>query len=120
MPKPGEVVSGTDIVLEMTNVFDLASRLAVTDAYRDEGSVVVEVTLCGVDGRKIYYTGGFQQFSYPSKAQSIPYSKILQKEDIIAHPRELAVEAAHYIFERFGYDPSIELLTSIQSEIRIQ
>lgn len=118
MPAPGEIVTSTDIVLELTEAFGVASRLAVTEAYRDEGSMVVEVTLCNVEGRKIHYRGGFQQFSQPTRAQAIPYSKTIAEEDIIARPWELAVEATHHFLERFGYDPSIELLTSIQSEIR--
>jgi hypothetical protein len=55
-----------------------------------------------------------------TSAQVIHYPKTsFAKEDIIGRWRELAREVAGYVFERFGYDPSDQVPTSMQSEIRI-
>lgn len=120
---PGILLSALDVVFRLTEIFGLASRLAISEVYRDERSLVVDVTLCHVRGHQIHDRGAlnerFPVFGYTTEAESIDHSVTLAKEDIIARPRELALEEAHYLFERFGWNPSIQLLAAMQSEIRI-
>lgn len=120
---PGKFLSVLDVVFRITEVFGLASRLATTDVYRDERSIVIDLTLCNVQGRILYDRGALNKrvpvFGYTTAAENIPHIVTPAKEDIIARPRELALEEAQYFFERFGWHPSIQLLASIQSEISI-
>jgi hypothetical protein len=120
---PGVLLSILDVVFRLTEIFGFASRLAITDVYRDERSLVIDVTLCHVQNRKLYdrgvLNGRFPVFGYTTAAERIPYTITLAKEDIIARPRELALEAAQHIFERFGWNPSIQFLATMQSELRI-
>lgn len=104
--------------------YGLASRLATSNIYRDERSLVVEAALHNVQGRVLYDRGAWNLMppvsSRPTAAEDISYPETtLAKEDVIGRPRELVLEAAQYIFARFGWDPSKQLLATIQSELRI-
>lgn len=118
----GVILSILDVVFSLTEIFGLAGRLATGDVYRDERSIVVDLTLHGVQKRQLYGRGIYQIPSptgYTTAAEKITYMTTLPKEEVIAKPRELARKAAQYIFERFGWNPSDELLTTIQSELHI-
>ena len=120
----GVRLSVLDVVFRLTEIYGLASRLATSDIYRDERSLVVEATLHNVQGRVLYDRGAWNMMppvsSRPTAAEDISYPETtLAKEDVIGRPRELALEAAQYIFARFGWDPSKQLLATIQSELRI-
>ena len=120
--KPGLLLGIPDVVYCLSEVYGLASRLALTDNYRDERFVVVETTAHRLPGRMLYDRGNHRRFpvsGYFTKAESIPNIRTLPKEDVIARPKELAIEAAQHVFERFGWDPSDQLLAAIQSEINI-
>ncbi len=118
-----KLLATSEVIFRLTETFGLASRLAITDVYRDERSVVVDLRLCHVQDRQLYGRGIHQipsPLGYRTSAETIPHPPlILAKEDIIARPRELALEATQYIFERFGWNPSVQLLATIQSELRI-
>ncbi len=120
---PGVLLSILDVVFRLTEIFGFASRLATTDVYRDERSLVIDATLCHVRDRKLQdrgaLNGRFPVFGYSTAAEQIPYTTTLAIEDIIAHPRELPLEAAQHIFERFGWNPSNQYLATVQSELRI-
>lgn len=120
---PNKHLSILDVIFRLTEIFGFASRLAITDIYRDERSLVIDAALCNVRDRTLYDRGAlnsrFPVFGYSTAAEQIPYTTTLAKEDIIARPRELAREAAQHIFERFGWDPSDQLLATVQSELRI-
>jgi hypothetical protein len=120
----GVRLSVLDVVFRLTEIYGLASRLATTDLYRDERSLVVETTLRNVEGRTLYDRGAWNLrspvSSRPTAAENISYPETTQaKEDIIGKPRELALEAAQYVFQRFGWNPSTQLLATIQSELNI-
>lgn len=120
--KLGEALSILDVVFSLTEVFGLVSRLAITDIYREERQIVVDVKLCGVKNRILYNRGIYSGFEmgYTTVAENIPYTVTLEKEDSIGRPRELAIEAAQFFFERFsGWKPSAQLLTTYQSELSI-
>ncbi len=120
---PGVGLAILDVVFRLTEIYGLASRLATSDVYRDERSIVVEATLCQVQGRMLYDHGMWGKppvSGYHTAAENIPYTGTLAKEDVIGRPRELAVEAAQFFFKRFGgYNPSTQLLATIQSELQI-
>ncbi len=118
----GKLLSILDVVFYLSEIFGVAARLATSDIYRDEPSVVIDLTLCKVQKRQLYGRGIYEVFSidgYTTAAQNIPYSVTLAKEDIIGRPQELAREAAQFFFERFGWSPSTQLLTSMQAQLNI-
>ena len=120
---PGKLLSALDVVFRLTEIFGLASRLAITDVYRDERFVVIDFTLCNVQGRILHDRGAlnkrFPVFGYTTAAEKMLHTVTLAKEDVIGRPRELALEAAQYVFQRFGWNPSTQLLDTIQSELQI-
>ncbi len=126
--QPGLQISVPGLVFRLTEVFEFAARLAVADTYRLDESLVVEATLHNTEGRALYDTGTYGQFPkmgrlpmfdrHVTSGKFIPYRKELLKEEIIAQPWDLALGAAQYLFERFGWNPSKDLLKNIQSEIK--
>jgi hypothetical protein len=117
-----KLLSILDVVFYLSEIFGMAARLATSDVYRDESCVVIDLTLCKVEKRRLYGRGVYEIFSidsYTTAAQNIPYSVTLAKEDVIGRPQELAREAAVFFFERFGWNPSTQLLTSMQAQIGI-
>lgn len=122
---PGEplkrLLSLQEVVFRLTEVFGVASRLATTDIYRDERSVVIDITLCNVQHRRLYGQRIYQTppGGFAAGGENIPRTVTLAKEDIISRPQELARHVAHYIFERFRWNPSDQLLATIQSELQI-
>jgi hypothetical protein len=118
----GKLLSILDVVFSLTEIFGLAGRLTTSDVYRDERSVVIDLTLHGLQKRQLYGRGIHQisSFSgYTTAAKEITYTVTLPKEEIIANPQELACKTAQYIFERFGWNPSDQLLATMQSELHI-
>ena len=118
----GKLLSILDVIFSLTEIFGFTGRLATSDVYRDEWSVVIDLTLHGVQKRQLYGRGIHQipSFSgYTTAAKEITYTVTLPKEEIIANPQELARKAEQYIFERFGWSPSDQLLATIQSELNI-
>jgi hypothetical protein len=126
--RPGIQLSVVGAVYRMTEIFEFAARLAVADAYRMDKSIVIEVTLHNTKGRALYDPGTYAQFPrqgrfpmidrYVTSAEIIPYRGEFLKEKIVAQPWDLALDTAQYLFERFGWNPSKDLLKSIQSEIK--
>lgn len=49
-----QLLSIQEVIFRLTEVYGLASRLATTDIYRDERSVVINVTICNVQHRRLY------------------------------------------------------------------
>ncbi len=121
--EPGVRLSILDVIYRLTEIFGLASRLATSDVYRDEHSLVVDVTLYKLQHRTLHDSGAWRLITpvsgYFTASPKLPYTVTLAKEDVIARPRELALEAARYIFERFGWDPSDQLLAMMQSGLSI-
>lgn len=121
---PGKRLSIPSVVFRLTEIFGLASRLAITEVYRDERSIVVDVTLRKLHGRRLYDPKMrsllFAIQGDTTAAENIPLpSEAMAKEEIIARPKELAREAARFVFDRFGWSASDQLLEDIQSELTI-
>jgi len=116
--QPQTFVSLGDSIYRYTEIFEFASRLALSDA----GSPVmhIELSLSGIKDRVLR----------EDTANWVPYdalgtigidcvpSKIeISREDLIAQPREYALEAMIELFRRFNWNPRIELLRDLQQSL---
>ena len=113
-------VSLGDSIYRYTEVFEFASRLALSDA----GSPVmhIELSLLGIKDR-ILREDTAKGVPYDALGRigidSVPYKVELSREDLIAQPREYALRAMLELFRRFSWNPRIELLRELQeSQLR--
>ncbi|HEY6539755.1 MAG TPA: hypothetical protein VIZ18_02415, partial [Ktedonobacteraceae bacterium] len=55
------------------------------------------------------YTVGFEEF---------PYIQEFVPNELIANAKELALQVAKRLFDRFGWEPTIQLLRDVQATLR--
>ncbi len=114
--EPGMGLGITETVLRFSEIFDLASRLSLTSAGDEQ--MHIEIHVCNLSGRKLINDNParaplFQ--AYKTTILEFPVVRDLPKAHLIAKHRELALQASKDLFSRFGWNPSTELLQSIQS-----
>lgn len=115
--KPGKFLSIEEVIRQFTGIFVFASRLALTDIYSKDLYVVIDVLLKNLQGRYLYIsTPGKVPLRRPYEAQisEFLYTTRIQKDELIARPKELALRASSELFLRFGWDPSQAILENIQ------
>lgn len=113
------VIEVWEILFYLTEVFELAARLALRPTGSD--SMTIEVGLSGLAERCLVVgEEGRAEFLSPYPAPSedrLTRSVSLPREEVISEPRSKAVETARYFFTRFGWQPSIQQLSDHQEEL---
>jgi len=112
------VIEVWEILFYLTEVFELAARLALSPAGGEK--MTIDVRLNGLQGRALV-VGQPQRvpFSRPYRAtsESMTLAVALPRDQLVAEPREKAVEMAREFFLRFGWKPSVEQLAGHQREL---
>lgn len=112
------VIEIWEIVYYLTEVFELAARLALGPAGDEE--MAVDVELSGLQGRALVVGHPRRvPFASPPRAnvESIRRTSTLPRDVLVAEPREKANEMAREFFVRFGWKPSLEQLAEHQREL---
>jgi sulfur relay (sulfurtransferase) DsrC/TusE family protein len=112
------VIEVWEILYYVTEVFELAARLALSPA--GDERMVVDVSLHGLGGRGLVVGQENRvPFFEPYRAQVPSYkrSAALPREVLVAEGRKEAIKTAREFFLRFGWKPSIEQLTDHQREL---
>lgn len=107
-----------EILFYLTEVFELASRLALGEA--GDEFMNIEVRLNGLENRGLVVAEWKRaEFFEPYRATmpSLEKKVNLPRDTLVAEGREQAVEMARQIFLRFGWDASVELLADYQREL---
>lgn len=107
-----------DVVDTCTELFEFASRLSQTEAGDDQFSV--QAVLMNTKSRALHMDRsrrGPLHSQYVATIPSYPYRRELARTELIARPRELALELAKEIFERFGWNPHPVILRWLQEEM---
>jgi hypothetical protein len=116
---PLPVLGIGDTLFRLTEIFEFASRLALTEAGDEQ--MHLQIVLKGLRGRSLWIDGKNRMpFVQPhtSEIDKFPYSIQVSKTKLIAEPRDLAIEAAIELFRRFGWNPTPEQLRGQQSELK--
>jgi hypothetical protein len=116
--KPGNSLSVERTVFRFTETFELASRLALTEAGDEQ--MHVEILVNGLGGRDLRVDSEKRvPFSLGKKAsiKEMPFKVDLSRTQLVTEPRDLALKPALELFRRFGWDPSLEILRDIQGEL---
>lgn len=107
---------GVDLAIgTLTELFEFASRLALSAAGGDAMSIQVGVH--GLQGRELMLPSNRASFSTP-KIATLPSFDfpplVVATTTLVATARELAAEWARELFRRFGWDASLETIRSMQ------
>jgi hypothetical protein len=110
-----------DSIYRLTEIYEFAARLALTEA--GDALMRVEVMVGGLQGRVLAqdhprktglrkYVFLADDFSYPA-----PDSDPIPIETLVGQPRELAAEALVELFRRFEFAASTDVVRSWQDEL---
>ncbi len=117
--RPGSILGIGNTLFRFTEIFEFASRLAMTQAGDD--IMRVEITVSNLEGRKLWVDSSSRmpiRYDYVASISEFPYQIELSRSELIAAPRELALKPAIELFRRFGWDPSQDMLRDHQKELR--
>lgn len=117
--KAGQALGIGDSVARFTEIFEFASRLALTPAGGKE--MEVQISLQGLENRQLYNDDRSRILfarSFTSALKEFPQRQVLSQTELTARPRELAAAVATKLFQRFGMDPKGDLVQTIQGHLR--
>ena len=107
-----------DAIFCFTEFFEFAARLALSDAGDEQ--MYIDVTAGNLKGRILYVDTQRRcpfHTVYQALIEKYPHSVELSRSDLVARPRDFALEAANELFKRFGWDTTIDILRDWQSEM---
>ena len=116
-PGASSVVEVWEILFYVTEVFELAARLALTEAGDDY--MVVDATVHTGQGR-VLVVGQHNRHEFMSPYRvppKIQRTTTISRQDLVAAPHEAAVLMSHELFNRCGWEPSREELAEHQAEL---
>jgi hypothetical protein len=107
-----------EVLYSLTEIFELAARLALTPAGGE--SMVVDVSMEEL-GRRGLIVGQSNRLEFP-RPYPAPQGELrrvarVSRESLVASSGDLAVSMALEIFERFGWSPAREQLIAHQAEL---
>lgn len=111
--KPCLFLDVKETVFQLTEIFEFASRLSLTEAGDDQ--MHLEIAVSGLKDRLLRVEPRRVPLR-PRKAsiQEFPYSVDLSRTELITASRELALKPAVELFQRFGWDPGLDILRDMQ------
>jgi len=113
-----ELISVLDTIYFITEVFEFLSRLTKIGLYKE--GVDVTIKLKNIKDRKLYLEDiSLTPFSRPYKtaATQIVFKQIFQEKHILEKPSELALKVILYIFDRFGWSASEDVIREHQKKL---
>jgi hypothetical protein len=117
-PRNEKVIEVWEILFYLTEIFELAARLALSPAGNE--TMNVDVGLNGLQGRGLIVgqrnRAEFFQ-PYRTSEDDLRQRTLVSRQDLVAKPREHAVDMAHEFFSRFGWKPALDQLADHQREL---
>lgn len=115
----GQTLPVTDTVFTITEIFELAARLAVTPA--GDSHMVVSISFRGMAGRVLTVDDTPRvpfAFEYRYDDERIDLSTTISRERLAGEAWDLAAECTLNLFSHFNWKPSIEVIQGSQEELR--
>ena len=106
------------VVLQLTEIYEFAARLCFTQA--SDSTICLEITVDNIeDHTLILHEVGSETGSLIPQANSpgMQYAIFLSKVEIVAEARELSLSPAVELFKSFQWDPGIDFIRELQSEL---
>jgi hypothetical protein len=118
--KAGTLLDVMETIFRFTEIFEFAARLSLTEAGYEQ--MHIEIRSANLKGRKLWIDRrlGRMPFvhDYTASLDYFPHHVDLERTDLVAHPREYALESSLELFKRFDWNPPLELLRNMQSQLR--
>ena len=109
-----------DALFTLTEIFEFASRLALTEAGDD--AVYIEITLAGLAGRELFVGDPGRRPLFPGryKTRMSEFKRRLDKprSELLASARDLALTEALELFSHFGWDTTRDHLREWQDRLK--
>ncbi|MGH3915079.1 MAG: hypothetical protein ACRDTC_16980 [Pseudonocardiaceae bacterium] len=120
MPLPGgasSVIEVWEILFYLTEVIELAARLAMSDAGGDQ--MTIDARLHGLKNRLLVSEEPVPELhkDYRSSMPCIQEKRTPQRENLVSEPQQIAVDMAREIFLHFGFKASKIVLADYQREL---
>lgn len=118
--RPGLILGIGNTLFRFTEIFEFAARIAMTQAGHD--TMHIEISVNNLAGRKLWVDDPNRVptfHDYTASIRELPYEIDLSRTELIAAPRELALEPATELFRRFGWNPSQGILRDQQKKLRL-
>lgn len=111
----------TDTVMTLTEIFEFAARLALTEA--GDSGMDVHISYRQMEGRRLVIDDPqrvplWQEYRYDDTR--IDLSRTLSREQLAAEAWDIAADVAIELFGYFGWSPAIQAIRSSQEELRGQ
>ena len=116
---PKRVLSVRDAVFRFTEIFEFATRMALTEAGHEQ--MHIEIKAGGLKGRSLWVDPAkYIDFSFEQMAEidEVPYEIDVPSPELMAESKDLALVAAKELFKRFDWDASLRTLRDMQSTLR--
>jgi hypothetical protein len=115
--EPKKKLSVLSAIYQVTEIYEFSASLARDGLYSDGLNILI--CLFNTEQRELYVEGPRVPFLWPRNtiASSITYEKRHSENDIIESSIELAADAILYIFQRFEWQPSRDLILKEQEEL---
>lgn len=117
-PRHEKAIEVWEILFYLTEIWELAARLAVGSA--GDETMTVDVQLHGLDGRGLIVgqRNRAEFFEpYRTSQNDLRQRLTVKREDLFAKPRDYAVDMAYAFFVRFGWKPARDQLVEHQREL---
>jgi hypothetical protein len=117
--QPGHALPVTDTVFTITEIFELAARLAFTPAGDEQMEIAISYR--GLSGRVLVVDDNrrapfFQDYRYDD--ETVDVQRSVTREQLASEAWDLAAAASGELFSYFGWEPAIEVIKGAQSELR--
>lgn len=113
---PPGVLSITEAIHNVTEYFELASRLAQARIYEDP--VTISVAIKDVAGFMLVAPGRRWPGEYVTRESQLSYSKTFGPAELVASSADHALTCALSLFERFGWlKPNVDLIRTDQQKL---
>lgn len=116
--KVGTLLGVGDTVFSFTEIFEFAARLSLTDAGDEQ--MEIDITYGNLSGRTLYVDSQRRwpfDFAYKTSLSEFPSVVSIDRVDLVARARDLALERAADLFKRFGWNVKPDVLRSWQEEL---
>ena len=108
-----------DVLFRITETYEFASRLSVTEAGGDEMHIAIDIR--NLVGRRLYVDDINRMpmdHDYSFSEPALHWKVTVSRAALAGTSRDLAVDAASEVFARFGWHPPRAMLLEQQSQLR--
>lgn len=117
--KPGTIIGVEDIIFKLTEIFEFASRVALTEI--GDQKIKIKYNLVNIKDRQLVVHSPFRirfiSYGKTSKTNEILEVNTFSRDELIANSRDLALVECVKIFSYFFWDTNLEFLRDWQSKL---